>query len=84
MALMQWSTQSGFLTNNQLNKSFQLQAQPLLKFRQFVSLKEAFGKQKGETINWLRVANVGTIGGKLVETNTMNETQQTPSVRTRA
>jgi len=76
---MLWSTQSGYLTNNKLNKLIQYEAQPLLKYRQFVSLKEAFGKQVGETVNWLRVANVSTIGGKLVETATMNETQQSLS-----
>lgn len=73
---MQWSQQSGFLTNNELNKFFQKAAQPMLKFRQFVALKEAFGKQKGESVNWLKVANVDDFGGKLVETNTMHETKQ--------
>lgn len=71
-----WTTQSGFLTNNKLNKSIQRVAQPLFRFRQFVSIKEAFGKQQGETVNWLKVANVGTYGGSLIETNTMNETTQ--------
>lgn len=34
---MLWTTQSGFLTNNKLNKTFQKAAQPLLRFRQFVN-----------------------------------------------
>ncbi len=75
-ANMVWTTQSGFLTNNQLDKFIQYQAQPLSRFRQFVSLKEAFGAQKGQSVNWLRVANVGTIGGNLTETSTFNETTQ--------
>lgn len=33
---MLWTTQSGYLTNNKLNKIFQKAAQPLCKFRQFV------------------------------------------------
>lgn len=73
---MTWGTQSGYLTNNQLDKTFQKAAQPLLRFRQFVSLKEAFGTQKGQTVNWLRVANLSTIGGLLSETATMNESRQ--------
>lgn len=73
---MLWATQSGFLTNNQLDKFIQYAAQPMLKFRQFVSLKEAFGAHKGQSVNWLRVANVSTIGGLMIETNTFNETTQ--------
>ena len=73
---MQWNQQSGFLTNNKLTKAFREAAQPLLKFRQFVGLKEAFGKHEGESVNWLKVADVTNFGGKLVETNTMHETKQ--------
>lgn len=73
---MLWATHSGFLTNNKLNKMFQRVAQPLFRFRQFVSLHEAFGKQQGQSVNWLKVANVGTYGGSLIETNTMHETTQ--------
>jgi len=39
-------------------------------------LKEAFGKNMGESVNWNKVANVGTYGGKLTETQTMHETTQ--------
>lgn len=73
---MLWSTQSGFLTNNKLNKKIMMTAQPLMRFRTFTSIKEAFGKQQGQLVNWLKVANVGTFGGKLTETSTMNETTQ--------
>lgn len=71
-----WSTQSGFLSNVKLNKTIQRVAQPLFRFRQYVTIKEAFGKNVGESVNWLKVANVGTYGGSLVETNTMHETTQ--------
>ena len=73
---MLWSTQSGYLTNNKLNKTFQKAAQPLMRFRQFVKFKESFGKSQGETVNWLKVSNVSTYGGSLVETETMHETKQ--------
>ncbi len=73
---MLWTTQSGYLTNNKLNKSFQKAAQPLTRFRQFVKFKEAFGKSQGQSVNWLKVSNVSTYGGKLVETTTMHETKQ--------
>ena len=79
MAGMTWAEQSGYLTNNKLNRDFQKQAQPLQRFRQFVDVKEAFGKQHGQTVNWLKVANVGTLGGVILETNTMNETTQSLS-----
>ena len=71
-----WSTASGFLTNDKLNKVFQEEAQPLTRFRQFVTIKEAFGKSMGQNVNWLKAANVSTIGGRLVETNTMHETKR--------
>lgn len=77
MSNMTWSTQSGYLTSGYLNKKFQKAAQPLMRFRQFVSIKEAFGKSKGESVNWLQVSNVSTYGGSLTETNTMHETPQT-------
>lgn len=73
---MLWSTQSGYLTNNKLNMTFQKQAQPMTRFRQFVSIKEAFGKQQGQTVNWLQVSNLNTLGGQLTETRTMHETKQ--------
>src|SRR4030042_4306794 len=73
---MLWSTQSGYLSNGYLTMQFQKAAQPLMKFRQFCKIKEAFGKKKGETVNWLKVANVETMGGSLVETNTMHESTQ--------
>jgi N4-gp56 family major capsid protein len=73
---MLWSTQSGYLTNNKLNKMFQKAAQPLTRFRQFVKFKEAFGKNQGESVNWLKVANVSTVGGSVAETSTMPESKQ--------
>lgn len=73
---MQWNVHSGVLTNNVLNKMFREAAQPIQRFRQFVSLKEAFGKNVGESVNWLKVANLSDFGGIVQETNTMPETNQ--------
>lgn len=73
---MLWTTQSGYLSSGYLTKKFQKEAQPLLKFRQFTKFKEAFGKNMGESVNWLKVANVSTFGGSLTETSTMNQTKQ--------
>lgn len=74
-----WATHSGFLSNGELNMQFQMSAQPLLRFRNFVSIKEAFGKNKGESVNWLKVADLGTIGGRVNETNTMPKSSQSLS-----
>ncbi len=40
MATMNWINQNGYLTNNKLNLDFQKQAQPLLRFRQFVKISD--------------------------------------------
>jgi hypothetical protein len=71
---MQWSTQSGYLTSGFLNKSFRKVAQPLARFRQFCEMKEAFGKKRGESVNWLKVYNNGTYGRQIAETETIPET----------
>lgn len=71
---MFWSTQSSYLTNNELNKTFQKAAQPLTKFRQFCAIKEAGGKNKGESVNWLKVSNASAYGGTVAETSTIPET----------
>jgi N4-gp56 family major capsid protein len=74
---MNWVDQSGYLTNNKLSLDFQTAAQPLFRFRQFVDVKEAFGKQQGQAVNWLRVSNVGDYGKQVAETNVAPETTQT-------
>jgi len=73
---MNWVDQGGYLTNQKLNKEYQKVAQPLFRYRQFVDIKESFGKQQGQTVNWLKVANVANYGKKIAETNTMPETSQ--------
>lgn len=78
MAGMLWATNSvgGFLANPKIDKILQFSTQPLSRFRQFTEIKNAFGKQSGETFNWDKIANVSNPGGRLVETDTMHKTQQ--------
>ena len=73
---MTWVNHSGRLTNTKLNQAYRRVAQPMMKFRQFCDYKEAFGKRQGESVNWLKVSNIGTYGGTLTETNTMHESTQ--------
>jgi len=74
---MNWVDQGGYLTNQKLSMDFRATAQPLVRFRQFVDVKEAFGKHSGQSVNWLKVANTDDYGKKVAETNTMPETTQT-------
>ncbi|MHC4616412.1 MAG: major capsid protein [Planctomycetota bacterium] len=71
-----WVDQGGYLSNTELSKKFYYSAQPLYKFRQFTDVKSALGKHKGQSENWLRVADLGTVGGSLTETSTMIESSQ--------
>src|SRR5512139_2478648 len=79
MAAETWIDQGGYLSNTELNKRYQVAAQPLMKFRQFCDFKSALGKNKGQSENFLKVSNLGTVGGSLVETNTMIESTQAKS-----
>lgn len=74
-----WVDQGAYLSNTKLSKDFVFSAQPMEKFRQFTDVKRALGKHEGESVNWLRVADLGTFGGRLTETNTMHESTQSKS-----
>lgn len=74
MAGQNWVDQGGYYTNGKLSKKVRSAAQPLMRFRQFCTIKEAFGTQKGHTVNFDKFGNVSSSGGTLVETNTMPET----------
>lgn len=52
-------------------------AQPMFKFRQFIDVKEAIGKGRGDTWLFDKTSNVATQGGTLIETNTIPETNFT-------
>jgi hypothetical protein len=45
------ATLGGSLANPKLSKELREAAQPLMKFRQFATVKEAFGKGVADTVN---------------------------------
>ncbi len=76
MATPLWATDSGVHFSAKLSKFLRYSAQPLLRFRQFTEMKDAFSKTPGDSFNWDKVANLGTHGKQLVETNTMPVSSQ--------
>ncbi len=76
MASPLWVNDSGVHFSAKLSKFLRYAAQPMLKFRKYVELKDAFGKEPGDSFNWDKVANVGTHGHKLNETSTMPVSSQ--------
>jgi N4-gp56 family major capsid protein len=68
-----WATNSlgGYLSNNVLSKQIRHAAQPLMKFRQFVSAEAAAGKNRGEKVFFNKISNISTAGGTLNETSTI-------------
>ena len=79
MAGQIWAVNSlgGFFYTQNLSKELREALQPMERFRQFCDVKNAAGKNKGETFTWDVVSDVGTAGTTLVETNTIPETQFT-------
>jgi len=60
MAQQSWASDSGasgFRTVVDVSKKVVHAAQPMMKFRQFVSVEEAFGKNKGESVQIYRAGN---------------------------
>jgi N4-gp56 family major capsid protein len=74
-----WAVNSlgGYFYSLNLSKELRTALQSSSKFRQFADVKDAAGKNKGESFTWDTVSNVAVQGGTLVETNTMPETQFT-------
>ncbi len=79
MAGQQYSTSSlgGYLSQPYLTQKLRSVAQPMFRFRQFVDVKEAIGKNRGNTWLYDKISNVATQGGTLVETNTIPQTNYT-------
>jgi hypothetical protein len=44
-----------------------------MKFRQFVQVREALGKNKNDTVYFDKISNINTAGGTLIETDTIPE-----------
>ena len=76
MAGLQYSTGSlgGYLSQPYLSQRLRAVAQPMFRFRQFADIKEAIGKNRGDTWLFDRRGNVATQGTTLAETNTMPQT----------
>jgi N4-gp56 family major capsid protein len=81
MAGQLWVTNSlgGYFYSLNLSDELRTAVQPMTKFRQFASVKDASqqGKSKGNTYTWDTVLDVATAGTNLVETTTMPETEFT-------
>ena len=76
MATPLWVNDSGVHFSPKLSKFLRYSAQPLLKFRKFTEMKDAFSKEPGDSFNWDKVANLGTHGRQLVETSTVPQSSQ--------
>lgn len=74
MAGVVWTGNEGYLSNQNLDKELRFALTPECKFRQFSEIKDAVGKNVGETFHWNVYSKVANKGTKLVETNTMPQT----------
>lgn len=74
-----WAVNSlgGFLSNDILSKKIRYAAQPMMKFRQFVSPEAAAGKGRGDTVLFDKISNISTAGGTLSETSTIPKSNYT-------
>lgn len=74
-----WGTSNlgGFMFSVNLSRKLRTALQPMVRFRQFADVKEAFGLGIGDTFNWNIYSDVVTPGGVLTETSTMPETNFT-------
>lgn len=71
------SGQGGWFSNPRLSQQLRHALVPLMKFRQFVDIKEGFGKGVGDTVYFDKISKISTAGGTLIETNAMPEHQFT-------
>lgn len=70
-----WSPDAsgGYLANDTLSKKVRHAAQPQMRARQFVRKEPGYGKNKGDTVLFDRIANVTTGGGTISELTSMPE-----------
>lgn len=71
-----WSVNAmgGYMYADNLSEVLRTALQPLMRFRQHCDLKDAVGKNKGETFNWNVYSDVSTQGTVLSEEMAMPET----------
>lgn len=74
-----WSVNSlgGFLASDEFSKKIRHRAQPLMKFRQFVDIEGAMGKNRGDTVLFDKISNISTAGGTINETATITKNNYT-------
>lgn len=77
MAGVIWTGNDGYFSSKNLDPVLQYALRPECKFRQFATIKNAVGKNAGETYHWNVYSKVATRGTTLVETNTMPQTNFT-------
>jgi len=77
MAGIVWTGNEGYLSAKNLDKEIRHALRPECKFRQFAAVKNAVGKNAGQTFHWNVYSKVATKGTVLVETNTMPQTNFT-------
>lgn len=77
MAGQVWVTNSlgGFLSNNEFSRKMRVVSQPSQRFRQFVEMKNAKGRNAGDLLIYTKYGNAQTAGSSLTETSTIPETQ---------
>lgn len=76
MAGQLWGVErlGGFMYSDQLSTYLRKEVQPMMRFRQFCSAKEAFSYGRGDIFHWDVFTNVRTRGGKLAEGQALPET----------
>lgn len=67
------SADGGYLANARLSRQLRHALVPVMRFRQFVDVKPAWGKSKGDTYYWNIISTISTVGGTLIETDVMPE-----------
>lgn len=74
-----WQTNSlgGFMWSPNLSKKLRTSLQPMVRYRQFCDVKEAFGLGKGDKFNWNIYSDVVDAGGTLQETQEMPQSNFT-------
>ncbi len=84
MAGQVWQTDAlgGFMWAPNLSRKLRTALQPMVRFRQYCDVREAFGKGKGEQFAWDIYSDVTTQGGTINETDLMPETNFTITQQT--
>lgn len=79
MAGQVWQTDAlgGYMWAPNLSRKLRTALQPMVRFRQYCDVREAFGKGKGQQFAWDVYSDVADQGGTLNETDTMPETNFT-------